>query len=171
MRLSERSVIRRFTKRELSSAFAEKPSNAGALMGVGTSRMRHWCVVRHLAIHEAHDAPRAVAHGRIVGHHQQREAAPVHFFQEIHDVGAGVGVQVAGGFVGEKDGRARDHRARNGHTLLLATGQLRWPVVGAVRKIVAFSAANARSRRSRAFTPANRRGVSTFSTAVRREMR
>jgi hypothetical protein len=45
-----------------------------------------------------------------------------------HGVGV-LGVQVAGGLVGQHNGRPRNQRARNGHPLLLAAAQLRGPVL------------------------------------------
>ena len=45
-----------------------------------------------------------------------------------HGVGV-LGVQVAGGLVGQHNGRPRDERPGNGHALLLAAAQLRGPVI------------------------------------------
>ena len=44
--------------------------------------------------------------------------------KQRHDLQAGLGVQVAGGLVGQNDRRAVDQRPGNGHALALAAGEL-----------------------------------------------
>ena len=51
---------------------------------------------------------------------------------ELEDGLAGGGVEVAGGFVGEEDGRAVDEGAGDGDTLLLAAAELAGEGVAAV---------------------------------------
>ena len=51
---------------------------------------------------------------------------------EIDDHGAGGGVEIAGGFVGEKDGGLVDQGAGEGGPLELASGKLMRPVMGAI---------------------------------------
>src|SRR5690606_35899792 len=46
--------------------------------------------------------------------------------QQLGNVGAGLAVQVAGGFVGEQHVRLCRECARNRYTLLLAAGELTW---------------------------------------------
>src|SRR5437660_12616406 len=43
---------------------------------------------------------------------------------ERHDLVASLGVQVAGGLIGQDDRRIVDESARNGHTLALTAGEL-----------------------------------------------
>src|SRR6266508_3434295 len=70
---------------------------------------------------------------RVVGHHHDRLAELVDRApQEAEQLGAGVGVEVAGGLVGEHDrGRGRQ-RPGGGDPLLLAAGELARPVAQAV---------------------------------------
>ncbi|MCR6657697.1 MAG: hypothetical protein NVV63_18240 [Opitutus sp.] len=49
----------------------------------------------------------------------------VELLEELHDLAALVGVQVAGGFVGEDDRGFGDQRAGDAHELLLTAGELR----------------------------------------------
>src|SRR6266536_3158871 len=59
-----------------------------------------------------------------VRHLDDRRALVVEAPEQLHDLAALVGVQVAGGLVGEAHLRARHHRARHAHELLLASGEL-----------------------------------------------
>ncbi len=72
---------------------------------------------------------------RVVRHHQDGVAGVVQFAENLEDhcfVGL---VEISGGLVGENDLRLIDQRARNGHSLLLAAGELR----GEMRQAVAES--------------------------------
>ena len=53
--------------------------------------------------------------------------------QRVHDQGGGVGVQVAGGLVGQQQGRAVYQRAGNGYALQLPVA--RPPPVGACQPV------------------------------------
>jgi hypothetical protein len=55
--------------------------------------------------------------------------------EELNDDGAGGGVQIAGGFVGEDDGGAMDEGASHGGALELAAGKLVGTVVSAVGEL------------------------------------
>src|SRR6476646_5189917 len=72
------------------------------------------------------DQPVGVGGGdRVVGDHHHRLAELVdRLAQQLHDVGAGLGVEVAGRLVGEDDGRFADQGAGDGDALLLAAGEL-----------------------------------------------
>src|SRR6478736_3336840 len=72
------------------------------------------------------DQPVGVGRGdRVVGDHHHRLAELVdRLAQQLHDVGAGLGVEVAGRLVGEDDGRFADQGAGDGDALLLAAGEL-----------------------------------------------
>ncbi len=52
--------------------------------------------------------------------------------QQVHDLAAVLGVEIAGGFVGENQRRIGDHRPRHRDALLLAARELRRAVAGAV---------------------------------------
>ncbi len=70
---------------------------------------------------------------RVVRHHQNRVSGVVQFAENLEDdrfVGL---VEISGGFVGKNDLRLIDQRARNGHALLLAAGEL----CGEMRQAVA----------------------------------
>ena len=66
---------------------------------------------------------------------------------------AGLGVEVAGGLVGEDDGRAVDERAGDGDALALAAGELVGLVVHAGFEADVMRACLARSMRSPAGVP------------------
>ena len=57
---------------------------------------------------------------------------------EIDDHGAGGGVEIAGGFVGEKDRGLVDESTSEGGSLELSTGQLVGAMVGAVGELDGF---------------------------------
>jgi hypothetical protein len=57
---------------------------------------------------------------------------------EIDDHGAGRGVEIAGGFVGEKDRGLVDEGTGEGGSLELSTGQLVGAMVGAVGELDGF---------------------------------
>ena len=68
----------------------------------------------------------------VVGDQDQRGVGGgVEFEQQFDDARAGVGVEVAGGFVGKQDLRVGGKGARDGDALLLAAGQLARRVGGA----------------------------------------
>jgi len=56
----------------------------------------------------------------------------VQLFEDFHDLGAGVGIEVAGRFVGEEDAWFVDERPGDGDALLLAAGHLGRDVVHAI---------------------------------------
>src|SRR5215467_7164754 len=73
------------------------------------------------------DDPVGVARGRrVVGDHDDGLAELAHAAAEqVQDLRAGAGVEVAGGLVGEDDFRPADQGPRDGDPLLLPAGQLR----------------------------------------------
>jgi hypothetical protein len=59
-----------------------------------------------------------------VRHHDHRDALiAIEAGDQIHDLAAGLGIEVAGRLVGQKNGRIGHDRARDGDALLLAAGQ------------------------------------------------
>ena len=66
----------------------------------------------------------------VVGGHQHRRSGAVDPFEQIHDVLAGLGVEVARRLVGQQHQRPVDERAGDGDTLLLTAGQLAGQAVG-----------------------------------------
>jgi hypothetical protein len=61
-------------------------------------------------------------------HHGRLPAVLNRLPQQLEDLAAGLGVEVAGRLVGEDDGRLRDESAGDRHALLLAAGELGGPV-------------------------------------------
>jgi hypothetical protein len=77
-------------------------------------------VAFHHAIDKAHHAPRVGGHVGLVRHHQHGDALlGIEPPQQLHDFLAALGVEVAGGLVGQQHGGLGDDGARNGHALLL----------------------------------------------------
>ena len=90
----------------------------------------------------------------IVRHHHDRGAFAVEFGEQAEDFLAGVGIERAGGFVGQQQRRLTRQRARNRDALLLTAGKLRRPVAHALAKADARpTMLGARSRRSFGSTP------------------
>src|SRR4051794_9315025 len=76
---------------------------------------------------------------RVVRDHDDRLAEhPGGALQEAEDLGAGAGVEVAGGLVGQNDLRPGDQRTADGDPLLLAAGQFGGPVVQPVGEADGF---------------------------------
>src|SRR4249919_3427312 len=70
---------------------------------------------------------------RIVGHHDDRLAVvAVEHLQQAQDFLGRMPVEVAGGFVADQQGRVGHDRARDGHALLLATGEFRRAMLAAI---------------------------------------
>jgi hypothetical protein len=64
-----------------------------------------------------------------VRHHDDRRALVVQLMQQLQDLLAGPGIQVARGLVGQDDGRVVDQCPGDGHPLLLSARQLVGPVM------------------------------------------
>ncbi len=78
-----------------------------------------------------------------MGDEDQRGAETVEVFgQHGDDLGSGDAVQVAGGFVGEKDLRAVDQAAGDGGALALASGQLAGAMVQSIAQTDRFEGGN-----------------------------
>ena len=60
----------------------------------------------------------------IVGHHHGGPSLPMELLEDGESLEPATLVEVSGWLVGEDDGRVVDERARDGHPLLLATGEL-----------------------------------------------
>src|SRR5690349_1549536 len=90
-------------------------------------------VVGDLTVDEEDDPVRVRGRHRVVGHHDDGLAEVVHrLAHELQDLGPGVGVEVAGGLVGEGQLRLADQGPGDGNPLLLAAGELGGPVAEAV---------------------------------------
>ena len=64
--------------------------------------------------------------------HQHGGAEVGDVFQQVGDLPGGLDIEVAGRFVRDQQRRLADHRARHGHSLLLAAGKLVRKGVGAI---------------------------------------
>ena len=74
-----------------------------------------------MAIDELDDAGGALGDFGVVGGDEESGVAfGANFSEEIEDVAAGVGIEVASGFVGDDDFRIVDEGAGDGDALLLA---------------------------------------------------
>src|SRR5258708_6168509 len=56
----------------------------------------------------------------VMGGDHHRPPHVIEAFEQIHDLDGKVGIEIAGGLVGNEQRRLRDHRARNAHALLFA---------------------------------------------------
>ncbi len=81
-----------------------------------------------------HGALGSGGHIGLVGDEHDRPAAGVQLVEQREHVGARRGVEVAGGLVGQDQGRVGDERTGNGDALLLAAGELAGSMVDAVRQ-------------------------------------
>ena len=68
----------------------------------------------------------------LVGHQDDGVAFGVQTIEQRHDLVAGLGVEIAGRFVGEDDGGLVDQSAGDGHALALSAGEFVGLVVHAV---------------------------------------
>src|SRR5687767_463575 len=91
-------------------------------------------LVRHHAPVTEGDEPVGVCRQRGIVSDEDEGAAQgaVEAEDQLDDLLAGGGVEIAGGLVGEEHRWPARHRARDGHALLLAARQLYWIVLGAL---------------------------------------
>ncbi len=82
------------------------------------------------AIGQMDSAPRPFPDSRIMRHHDERQALPVHLLDELDDLPARDAVEIAGGFIGEQQPGTHHHRARDRRPLLLAARKLVGAVLG-----------------------------------------
>ena len=121
-----------------------------------------------VAVAEAQHAARVARDVGLVRDQHDGHALAVELLEQRHDLQAGARVEVAGGLVGEDQRGRVDQRARDRHALLLAAGELRRLVVGALgeaRRCASIS--SARARRSRA-GDARRRPAAARRSRARR---
>src|SRR5512139_309479 len=73
---------------------------------------------------------------RIMSHHDDGFAqVAAQLFHEHQHVFGRSAVEIAGGFIGHQQGRVRDQGPRDGHPLLLASGELTGMVIHAIREV------------------------------------
>src|SRR3569833_297957 len=77
-----------------------------------------------LAVADVNDAVGVLGDVGLVSDEDDGVAFGLELIEERHDLHAGLGVEVAGGFVRQDDGRAVDQRAGDGYALALTTGEL-----------------------------------------------
>ncbi len=124
--------------------FAPGDFGGGAVRARLTHALTYACVtasglIAHdKTIAQGDDAVRMGGERGIVGHHHQRRAfATVEFEQQFENLLAGLAIEIAGGFIGEQDGRPGDESAGERDTLLFAARELDRIVVEAVRETYA----------------------------------
>ena len=109
----------------------------------------------HAAVAQGDEAVGMRGEGGIVGHeHQGAAERAVEPHDQLDDLLAGGGVEIAGGLVGEEERRPARHRARHRHPLLLAAGELDRVVLRAVAEAQLGEEARGRARGRRARPPA-----------------
>jgi hypothetical protein len=158
---NERSRLRRTERRaSMKTLYSIRSASAGAARrrpAAGATSVG-LALITSLAMRpstKVHHAPRVGGHVGLVGHHQHGDAVvAVQRQQQAHDLVAALGVEVAGGFVGQHHGGLGDDGARNGHALLLAARQFGrrvvFPAAQAHRLASAFARGGAaRGRRCR----------------------
>ena len=92
-----------------------------------------------VAVAQADRARAAFGHGVIVRDHQHRRAqAVVQIVNQLQDLRAGVGVQIAGGLIGKQNRREDAERAGDGHALALAAGEFVGQVIEAGAQLHEF---------------------------------
>ena len=132
------SALRNRRLRTLPTATATASHARSRLRGGEAASRRHepWTtgrgVVGDAAVAERDGAGQGAGELRVVGDDGDRRAVAVQVTQQVDDRGSRGGVEVAGGLVGQQEGRGTDDRAGDGDALLLAAGELARPVVGAV---------------------------------------
>src|SRR5437868_3830468 len=85
-----------------------------------------------LSVADVDDAVRAGGDIRLVRHHEDGVAGFVEPVEEVEDLEAGGGIEVAGRLVGEQDRRAHHERAGDRDALALSAGELAGKVVDAL---------------------------------------
>jgi hypothetical protein len=100
-----------------------------------------------------HDSVGVVREARIVGDDADGGAAGMKLAEQRHDRFAVPRIQVAGGLVGQEDGRITGHGSRDGDALLLTSRELRGVVASALRHPTLSSARSTRAWRSAALMP------------------
>ena len=91
-------------------------------------------VFADFAISEDQDAFGKLGDVVFVGNENNGEAFVVEGLKNFHDLDRGAAVEIAGGLVGQKDGRTVDEGACDGNALLLPTGHLGGEMVCAIRE-------------------------------------
>ena len=86
-------------------------------------------VFLNLTIPEMKDAVGVRGHFAVVRHQNHGLPFGMEPLDQLHNLGAGARVEVAGGLVGEQDGRVAHQGARNGHALALTSGKLIGPMI------------------------------------------
>ncbi len=84
----------------------------------------HRLVLHDTAVDDAHDTAGIAGDIPVVGDHDDCLTPAVQFLKNGHDLQAGAGIEVAGGFIGQQDFRLVYQRPGDGHPLLLAAGKL-----------------------------------------------
>jgi hypothetical protein len=116
----ERSMLRRTERKASMKTLNSIRRSLRAAWGRRGDRVRVGDVAGDAAVDEMHHAPRIGRHVGLVRDHQHGDAVvAVQRQQQAHDLVAALGVEVAGGFVGQHHRRLGDDGAGDGHPLLL----------------------------------------------------
>src|SRR6478752_7569477 len=91
-------------------------------------------VAHDLAVAQRQMARCAATDRRVVRHDQERDAVAIQLLDDLHDLGTGLRVEVAGRLVREQEARLHDDRAADRDALALAARELIGPVAEARAK-------------------------------------
>ena len=92
---------------------------------VESALLRHPAVAEAAVFGKADDPVRLLRDRFVVRHHDNSQVVlAVQGAQERHDLGARLGIEIAGGLIGQQQRRSIYQRASDGDALLLATGKL-----------------------------------------------
>ena len=123
-----RSLRPRDPKRDRPHVAADLVHRRDHVLRIGAGEL-----VDDVAVGEEEDPVGDRGRARVVRDHHGRLAGVLHgLAQELEDLAAGLGVEVAGRLVREDDGRLRDQRAGDRDALLLAARELGRTVAAAI---------------------------------------
>src|SRR5690606_9476877 len=116
-----RRLMRRGLAADLRTSARSESDIAALHTAIGVTHLQP---LDQLAVAER-DQPvlQACDQAQIVAGDQHRGADLVELFEQVHDIARQLRIEVAGGLVGEQDGRPMHHRAGDADALLLATRQ------------------------------------------------
>ena len=122
-----------FDHREKRASALRWGECAGATSGQGLAGGAQVFFADDFAVGEGDLAGDAAGEFVVVGDHEDGLALAHHVFEEAEDRVGSAGVEVAGGLVGDEDGRVIGHGAGDGNALLLAAGDFAGQLVSFAR--------------------------------------
>ena len=105
----------------LSADRAETGARAPSVLGRRGAQRSIPVIRNDLSVAKSDHSRRSIGQLFLVGHEQDRVAPGLEIVDQAHDLFPGLGIQVAGGLVGQEYGRPVDEGAGDGDTLALPT--------------------------------------------------